>query len=97
MRINEWEGETRRGGHYGVVRTNGNGVTKNQRTHARGEGSRVNRVPKETERGCGIHIGTINIRSGREGGLKTALGALQQGNIGIGVLQDTKLTGVIHP
>ena len=30
-RIREWEGETRGGGHYGVVQPDGNGVTQNQR------------------------------------------------------------------
>ena len=48
------------------------------------------------ERGRGIRIATLNIRSGREGGLETALRALCQGNISTGVLQETKLTGGIH-
>ena len=79
-----------------MVRPDGNEVTKNQRKNTQGERSRVNRVPKDTDRGHGIRIATFNTRSGRAGGLKTALPDLRQGNIGIGVLQETKLTGVIH-
>ena len=45
---------------------------------------------------CGIRISTLNIWSGRAGGLETALRTLRQGNIGIGVLKETKLTGGIH-
>ena len=51
---------------------------------------------KETERGSGIRIEALSIRSGRAGGLETALHALWQGNIRIGVLQETKLTGGIY-
>ena len=46
--------------------------------------------------GCGICITTLNIRLGRAGSLETALHVLRQGNIGIRVLQETKLTGGIH-
>ena len=79
-----------------MVRPDGNVVTQNQRTNVRGKQSRVNRVPKETERGCGIRIATLNIGSGRAGGLETALHALRQGNTRIGVSQEKKLTGGIH-
>ena len=41
-------------------------------------------------------IASINIRSGRAGGLEAALLALRHGNTGIGVLQETKLTRGIH-
>ena len=53
-------------------------------------------VPNETTGVCGIRIATLNIRFGRAGGLETAIRTLLQGNIGIRVLQDTKLTGGIH-
>ena len=49
-----------------------------------------------TESGRVIFIASINIRSGREGGLETALRALQQGNIGIGFLQEKNLPGDPH-
>ena len=79
-----------------MVLPDGNRVTKNQRRNAQGKRSRINRFPKETIRGCGICILTLNIRSGRAGGLETALRALRQGNIGIRVLQEMKLTGGIY-
>ena len=44
----------------------------------------------------GIRIATLNIRLGRARGLEAALRALQQGNVNIGVLQETKLTQGIH-
>ena len=65
----EWEGETWRRGHYGVGRTNGNGVTYNQGKNARGGWSQFNGVLKDMERACGIRIATLNIRSGRARGL----------------------------
>ena len=89
-------GETWRGSHYIVALTDGNGATQKKRRHARGKCSQVNGVPKETNKGGGIHIATLNIRSGRSGGLETALRALRQGNIRIRVLQETKLTRGIH-
>ena len=39
----------------------------------------------------GVYIASLNIRSGRVGGLEVALLTLQQGNIYFGVLQETKL------
>ena len=94
--IREWEVETRGGRNCGVVRPDWNGVTQNQRTGERGERSQVDRVLKEMESGRVIRIATLNIRSGRVGVLETALRALRQGNIGMGVLQETELTGRIH-
>ena len=44
-------------------------------------------------------LATLNIRSERTGGLEAALEALQalrQGNVDVGVLQETKLTDEIH-
>ena len=43
-----------------------------------------------------IRIRSLKIRTGRAGGLETALPALKQGNIGIGFLQETKLARGIH-
>ena len=43
-----------------------------------------------------ILVTSLNTRSGHAGGLETAMCVLQQGNIGIGVLQETKLTRGIH-
>ena len=43
-----------------------------------------------------IRLATLNIRSGRAGGLEAALRALRQGNIDVGVLKETKLTDGIH-
>ena len=43
-----------------------------------------------------IRIATLNIRSGRSVGMEAALHALQQGNVNIGVLQETTLTQGIH-
>ena len=51
---------------------------------------------KETAGGCEIHIETLNIQLGQEGVLETEPRALQKCNTGIGILQETKLTGGIH-
>ena len=57
------------------------GVTQNQRTNARdrgemGERIRVDKVPKEAESGCVIHIASLNINTGQVGGLDTEMNAL---------------------
>ena len=51
---------------------------------------------KSSEEGKGIRIASLNIRSGQAGGLEAALRALQQGNIDVGVLQETKLMRGVH-
>ena len=43
-----------------------------------------------------IKFGTYNIRNGRGGGLEAALRAMEQGNMDIGFLQETKLTDGIY-
>ena len=48
------------------------------------------------ENGHEIQIESTNIRSGRARGLEAAMRAIQQGNAGIRVLQETKLTKGIH-
>ena len=58
--------------------------------------SLVGRRSKGAESSRSIRIAPLNIRSGRVGVLETALRALRQGNIGMGVLQETELTGRIH-
>ena len=69
-----------------MVRPDWNKVTKNQRKVVQGEWIQVDRVPKEAESGRVIHITSLNIRSGRAGGLETELRALQKCSIKIGVL-----------
>ena len=44
----------------------------------------------------GIRLATINIRSWREVGLEAALRDLNQGNLYLGILQETKLKDGIH-
>ena len=66
-----------------MVQPDWNGVTKNQRTGIQNWW-------------VVICIRSLNIRTGQAGGLETALPALQQGNIGIRFLQETKLTRGIH-
>ena len=95
------EGGTLKGCSYRVVQPEWSGVTRNKRTNTRDRGeieerSRVDRVPKGTESGRMICIASLNIKLGRVGGLETVLCALQQGNIGIGDLYETKLTRGIH-
>ena len=41
-----------------------------------------------------IKFGTYNIRNGRNGGLEAALRGMAQANIDLGVLQETKCTGM---
>ena len=48
------------------------------------------------ENGHTIKIESTNIRLGRVRGLEAAIRSLQQGNAGICVLQETKLTKGIH-
>ena len=79
-----------------MVKTDGNAVIQDQSKNAQGGRIQANRVPKETERGRGVCIATINIRLGQAWGLKTALRTLRQGSSGVGVLKETKLTGGIH-
>ena len=43
-----------------------------------------------------IRIVSLNINLGQAGCLESTLCALQKGNIGIGVLQETKMTGGVH-
>ena len=39
-----------------------------------------------------IRLATLNIRSERSGGMEAVLRELRQGNVDVGVLQETKLT-----
>ena len=43
-----------------------------------------------------IRIASLNFHSGRAGGLEVALWALRQGNAGVVIFQDIKLTNGIH-
>ena len=53
-------------------------------------------VRKADVTGGGIRLASLNICTGRVGGLYTALRALQPGNVDVGFLQETKLTQGIH-
>ena len=44
----------------------------------------------------GIRLASLNIQTGWEGGMVTALRALQKGNVVVGFLQETKLMQGIH-
>ena len=54
------------------------------------------RVWKEAFTGGRIRLASLNIHTGRAGGPETALRALQQGNVDVGFLQETKLMQGIH-
>ena len=54
------------------------------------------RVWKVAGIGGGISLLSLNIQTGRAGGLERALWAIQQGNVDVGFLQETKLTQGIH-
>ena len=48
-------------------------------------------VQKRTDTVRGIRMASLNIQTGRLGGLDTELLALQKGNVDVGFLQETKL------
>ena len=50
------------------------------------------RVWKGTDTGRGIRLASLNIQTGREGGLETALWELHQENMNVVFLQETNLT-----
>ena len=66
------------------------GLVGNPTTESSRKGS------KGSESGHKIQIVSPNIRSGRTGDLEADLRALQQGNVGIIVLQEKFLTNGIH-
>ena len=43
-----------------------------------------------------IKFGTYNIRNGRNGGLEAALRGMEQANLDMGILQETKLTNGVY-
>ena len=55
---------------------------------------RRNRGPTEEE--VPIKFGTYNIRNGRNGGLETALRGMEQANLDMGILQETKITNGVY-
>ena len=92
------EGKDRRGRRWGVLIANWNGAAcvrgNTTRIH---EGRHLRTRDRQGMRGSGnIRLATINIRSGREGGLEATLWVPRQGNIDVGVLQEKKLTDRIH-
>ena len=71
-----------------MVLTDGNGANQDQRRYIRGKQIRVNGVPKEMARGCGIHIFKTKhmVRTGRgigDGAMRLKVGQHQdQGTAG---------------
>ena len=55
---------------------------------------RRNRGPKEEE--VPIKFGTYNIRNGMNGGLEAALRGMEQANMDLGVIQETKITDGVY-
>ena len=43
-----------------------------------------------------IKLGTYNIRNGRNGGLEAALRGVEQANLDMGILQETKITNGVY-
>ena len=43
-----------------------------------------------------IKFGTYNIRNGRTGGLEAALRGMEQANMDLGVMQETKITNGVY-
>ena len=92
------EGKDRRGKRWGVFSANWNGAACVQVNITRIQGGRHFWTrDRQGMRGSGnIRLATINISSGREGGLEAELWAMGQGNVDVGVLQETKLTDRIY-
>ena len=90
--------KNRIGRHWGVLRANWNGVVRvlGHNSHVQGGRYFQTRDRRGVKGSVNIRLATLNIRSGRAGGLELALRALRQGNIDVGVLQETKLTDRIH-
>jgi exonuclease III len=53
-------------------------------------------TPSRTDGSGTFSVATWNIRSGRNGGLESALRALEQANVDLAFLTEAKLTGGIH-
>ena len=53
-------------------------------------------VPSRTDGSRTISVASWNIRSGRNGGLESACRAMDSMGVGIGVLQETKITNDIY-
>ena len=98
LRKCQGEGNYQRGRRWGVLRANWNGEVRVQGHNTSVKvGRHFWKQDRRGMRGSGnIIIATLNISSGRAGGLKAELRALRQGNVGVGVLQETKLTDRIH-
>ena len=98
--LRECQGEGKKwiGRRRGVLRANWNGVVRvlGHNSHVQGGRYFQTRDRRGVKGSGNIRLATLNIRSGRAGGLELALRALRQGNIDVGVLQETKLTDRIH-
>ena len=55
-----------------------------------------NPTRKPTDGTVPIRFDTYNIRNGRKGGLEAALQGMSQANMGLGILQETKLTDGVY-
>ena len=51
---------------------------------------------RDSGKSKGIRLDAPNIKLGRAGGLEAALRELKQGNVYVGIMQETKLTDGIH-
>ena len=95
------KGENWRWQRWGVLCANWNGEARVQgyNTCARG-GGWYRKLDRQDVRGLsktnGIRLAKLNIRSGRAGGLEAGLRVMKQGNVDVGVLQETNLTDGIH-
>ena len=56
----------------------------------------ANEPPSRTEGSGTFRLATYNVRSGRNGGLESALRAMDSLGVDIGLFQETKLTGDIY-
>ena len=91
--------EIQKGRSWGVIHAEWNGATRTGGHKTQYKGSICKRTTsgrKRTGMGRWIRMVSLNIRSGRAGGLETALQVLHQGNIDVGFLQEMKLMQGIH-
>ena len=93
--------ENQRGLQWGVINSGWNGVARGRGHKAWDRGNIIGRTAEgQVWKGADIwgviRLASLNIRTGRVGGLETALRVLQKGKVDVGFLQETKLTQVIH-
>ena len=98
LRECQGKGKNWRGQLWGVLHANWNGEARVQGQNARVQGGgKFCAQDTHGMRSLGqIRLTTLNIRSGRAGGMEAVLRALRQGNVDVGVLQTMKSTEMIH-